>query len=202
MTQYDYLQRRAARTACEALKREMIFGLALSTLMLALGLWRYLFVLDARDAVWGTVAAVGALGLLAAVVFPAAWIPVERAMSRAAKLIGGWLLNAILAVVYLLLIAPLGWALRRLKGSDPIYAWRGDAPRSMEGWRPKEVLFETRVGQTGKPNVARRFLGVLQFFATRGHYVYLPTLVILMSLGLVLFFVKSSALAPFLYTLF
>ena len=50
--------------------------------------------------------------------------------------------------------------------------------------------------------LARRFLGVLQFFAARGHYVYLPTLVILMSLGLVLFFVKSSALAPFLYTLF
>jgi hypothetical protein len=202
MTRYDYLQRHDARIAREALKREIIFGLALSSLLLGLGLWRTLFVLDARDALWSTLAAVGAIGLLLAVVFPAAWIPAERTLSRAAKLIGGWLLSAILAVVYVLLVAPLGWLLRRLKGADPIYAWRESAPRAMEGWRRKEVLFETRVGQTGKPNVARRFLGVLQFFAARGHYVYLPTLVILMSLGLVLFFVKSSALAPFLYTLF
>jgi hypothetical protein len=45
-------------------------------------------------------------------------------------------------------------------------------------------------------------VNVLQFFARRGHYVFLPTLLILLALSVVLFFVKSSALAPFIYTLF
>jgi len=32
--------------------------------------------------------------------------------------------------------------------------------------------------------------------------MFLPTLVILLALGLVLFFVKATALAPFIYTIF
>ena len=59
-----------------------------------------------------------------------------------------------------------------------------------------------QVGRRGKPSLTRRFLTVLQFFARRGHYIFLPTLVVLLALGLVLFFVKSSVLAPFIYTLF
>ena len=72
----------------------------------------------------------------------------------------------------------------------------------LEGWHPKEVAFEVQVGRRGKPSLARRFLTVLQFFARRGHYIFLPTLIVLLALGVVLFFVKSSALAPFIYTLF
>jgi hypothetical protein len=41
----------------------------------------------------------------------------------------------------------------------------------------------------------------LSFFAQRGHYLLLPVLLFLLLLGLILFFVQTSALAPFIYTI-
>jgi hypothetical protein len=63
-------------------------------------------------------------------------------------------------------------------------------------------LYEVNVGRAGKLSAPKRFLDILTFFARQGHYLFLPTLVVLIALGMVLFFVKTSALAPFIYTLF
>ena len=43
---------------------------------------------------------------------------------------------------------------------------------------------------------------VVGYFIRNGHFVLVPVVVFLLLAGLVLFFVKSSALAPFIYTLF
>jgi hypothetical protein len=197
-----YLERRESRLAFHALKREIIFGMVISTMLLGIGAWRYYVVIDATDALWGPIAVLGALGLLLAVVFPSFWRGPEKALSFVLRKVGGVLFTVLLTVIYAGLVSPVGWALRRIKGADPIYAWEGASPAGMEGWHPKEVLFEANVGRRGKPSLARRFVNVLQFFVRRGHFVFLPTLVILLALGMVLFFVKSSALAPFIYTLF
>ena len=45
-------------------------------------------------------------------------------------------------------------------------------------------------------------IGSLRFFADRGHYLLLPVLMALLTLGLLLFFVQGSVLAPFIYTIF
>lgn len=197
-----YLERRAARLAHEDLKREIIFGMVISTLLLATGLWRYYIVVGANDVLWQGVAWLGAVGWLAAIVLPVLWKGPEQALAALMRTLGGLLLGALLAFVYGVLITPVGWLIRRMKGADPIYAWDGPAPVGMEGWQHKEVLYETNAGPAGKPNLLRRLLNVLRFFAGRGHYVFLPVLIILIALGMVLFFVQSSALAPFIYTLF
>lgn len=197
-----YLARRAARLAHEALKREIIFGMVISTMLLAAGLWCYYIVVGANDRLWQAVAMLGAVGWLAALVFPVLWKGPEQLLGAVMRKLGGFLLGALLALVYGMLITPVGWLIRLVKGADPIYAWDGPAPAGMEGWQRKEVLFETNAGPAGKPNLLRRLLSVLRFFAERGHYVFLPVLIILIALGMVLFFVQSSALAPFIYTLF
>lgn len=197
-----YLARRAVRLAYEDLKREIIFGMVISTLLLATGLWRYYIVVGANDRLWQAVAGVGAIGWLAAIVLPVLWKAPEKALAGVMRKLGGFLLGALLALVYGVLITPVGWLIRRMKGADPIYAWDGPAPVGMEGWQRKEILYETNAGPAGKPNLLRRLLNVLRFFAERGHYVFLPVLLILIALGMVLFFVQSSALAPFIYTLF
>ena len=43
---------------------------------------------------------------------------------------------------------------------------------------------------------------MIAFFFRRGNYVLLAIVILLVVLGLVLYFVQSSALAPFIYTLF
>lgn len=197
-----YLKRREARLAVDALKRWIVFGMVISAMMLAIGAWRYYLVIGANDVLWRGIAILGALGFVAAVLFPVIWKGPEQALSKVMRKFGEALFAALLVLVYGLMIAPVGWLLRGIKGRDPIYAWDDKAPVGMEGWRGKEVLFETNSGRPGRPSLGRRLVGVLRFFVGRGHYVFLPALVILIALGLVLFFVQSSALAPFIYTLF
>ena len=70
------------------------------------------------------------------------------------------------------------------------------------GQAPQGGLFEANQGAGVRAGTARRFLHAIEFFVSRGHYLLLSTLVILVALGLVLFFVKTSALAPLIYLLF
>jgi hypothetical protein len=202
MADEGYLRRRATRLAFEELKREIIFGMVISTMMLAIGAWRYFIVIGADDALWRGIAILGAMGLVVAVVFPTLWKGPEVLLSAVMRKFGGFLLGILLSMVYILLFAPIGWWVRKTKGKDPIYSWDEAAPAGMEGWHSKESLFEINALGKGKPNLLWRMLEVLRFFARRGHYIFLPALIILIALGMVLFFVQSSALAPFIYTLF
>jgi hypothetical protein len=70
---------------------------------------------------------------------------------------------------------------------EPYGAVEDRAQTERGGWR-QGLLFQP--------------LGVLVFFARRGHYLFIPVLVFLLILGLVMFFAQTSSLAPFIYTLF
>jgi hypothetical protein len=198
-----YLVRRTSRLAFEVLKKEIIFGLLVSTLLLGIGCWRYFIVIGANDDVARALAIAGAVGWLLTLLIPSLWKGPEQALGFVMRKAGSILFAILLSVIYAVLIVPVGILLRRFSGSGPIVAWDGPQPGgAIEGWRAKEVAVEARLGGRGKASLVRRFVNVLQFFARRGHYVFLPTLLILLALSVVLFFVKSSALAPFIYTLF
>jgi len=96
--------------------------------------------------------------------------------------------------------------LRRQKGTAPIYRWSGEVPKNIEGWIEKEAA--TRQDSfVPREQIRRGFMlrhpfSVLGFFVSRGQMFFVPVLIFLLILGLVLFFVQSSSLAPFIYTLF
>jgi len=197
------MERRAARLAFHALKTEVAFGMVISSLLLGVGAWRYFVVIGANDGLAAAVAVLGAVGWVLTLVIPSVWSLPQKALGVLVRGLGGALFAVLLTLVYGALMAPVGVLLRAFRGSGPIATWdRAPPAGGLEGWRPKEVACEVRAGRRGKPSLAMRFLAVLQFFVRRGHYVFLPALVIVLALGLVLFFVKSSALAPFIYTLF
>ena len=202
MTKSPYLARRQARLSLDELKRDIVFGFVVSGMLFTIGLWKYFFLVGASDTLWLVVAGMGALGILLTLIFPAAWHLPQSGLAVLVRTVGGGLFAVLLGLVYVLLITPIGWLLRQIKGDAPIYQWAEHPPLVMEGWYSKEVLFETNQGAGGSLGTARRFFHVMEFFVSRGHYLFLPTLVILVALGLVLFFVKTSALAPLIYTLF
>ena len=202
MSSTSYLARRQARLAVDVLKRQIIFGFVVSGIALVIGSWRYYIVVGANDGVALALAIAGALGFLLTLAFASAWELPETWLGLAVRTLGGALFAVLLALVYALLIVPVGWLFRRLKGVDPVYSWVRNPPEDMQGWHPKQALYEVNVGRAGKLSAPKRFLDILTFFARQGHYLFLPTLVVLIALGMVLFFVKTSALAPFIYTLF
>ena len=198
----NYLDRRAARVAALELKHQIVFGYAIGVGLLLLGFVRCYLVINARHALWHAVMWAGVVVLLLTLILPSIWTLPERWFRWLTGKVGHCVFQLLLAVSYYLVITPAGWWLRHQKGSDPIWEWT-NSPPEVESWREKTSALITHLGTSKN----RRFLlwqpfMVVSFFLKHRMYILVPSVVVLIVLGLILFFVQTSALAPFIYTLF
>lgn len=199
----EYLERRRLRTASRRLTQHLVLGLGIGVIALAVGLYYYLFAAGGHTPLWKTVAGAGVFLMALTLIAPFLWEWPERGIRAFGNWIGHALMTALLVFVYYVFFWPVGYAIRRIKGSDPMYEWDASPPAHMEGWRPKEFPADVRSATAESKGKGRVGLfGVLSFFARRGHYFLIPALLVLVSLGIALFFLQTSALAPFIYTLF
>lgn len=207
MTKPGYLRRLDERRAKASLKRQIVFGLLLGWLLTLAGAFNYYFVLGAVDALWGALMLAGLLVLLLTIVIPQCLSPIERAWA----LVTGWAGHAVFAIllvaVYFLVIVPVGVVLTWRRGRHPFYEWGeagGGSELQAERWVKKVVPVEVSAasGSTRSRSLFVQPFVVIGYFARNGQYLFLPALLLLLILGLALFFVQSSALAPLIYTLF
>lgn len=199
-----FLARRRWREESRELTQQLALGYGAGFILLALGAYKYFMGIGAADGLWAAAMVAGLLCILATLVAPALIKGPEAGLRRFGNLVGHALMNIVLATIYLAVIWPVGAALRARKGADPIYEWDRTPPAGMEGWHAKRLPHDLQ-GQPGaSAGTVRRvgMVGVLSFFARRGQLIFVPVLLVLVSLGIVLFFIQTSALAPFIYTLF
>jgi hypothetical protein len=199
------LERRALRAASRELTQMLVLGYTLGLASLGLGLYKFYIAQEAWDTFWLAVAWAGAVEVLATLVTPLVWRGPERVLRRIGNWLGGKIMAAILALVYFAFFWPVGALLRAIQGSHPIYTWESAATSGMEGWRDKVLPADLVCAQDASGRRGRRRLGlfsVLAFFVRRGHFFLIPALLVLVSIGIALFFLQTSALAPFIYTLF
>ena len=199
-----YLLRLRERTAWLALKRQIVLGLVGGWLLLLIGGFRYFYEVRARGPVAIALVAAGCVLFGMGLVWPQGLAGAERGVRAGTSWIGKSILLAFLSLTYFVVITPVGLAWRALRGSHPFYAWTGDPPAGMEGWVPKSVVDDARAAsaEAGLRRLATQPFFVVGYFVRNGHFMLLPVVVFLLVAGLVLYFVKSSALAPFIYTLF
>ena len=203
-TPSGYLLRLRERTAFMALKRQIVLGLVGGWLLLLLGGFRWFYVATARSGTSLALVIAGAVLFVLGLLRPRALAGLERGIRAATGWIGRTVLMVFLSVTYFLLITPVGVVWRALRGSDPFYGWTREAPSGMQGWVPKSVVDDPRSAssEAAMRGLSSQLFIVVGYFIRNGHFVLVPVVVFLLLAGLVLFFVKSSALAPFLYTLF
>jgi len=195
-----YRDRLAARTALAELKRHAGFGMAISSILIAGSAWKYYFVVGVNDTLWFVLLILGLVGLVAARVVPSIWTVPERALATAMQHIGHWLFAIVLAFLYVALVTPLG-ILARINTRESFVEWHRDALPGRATWTPKEITADGGVRHKRR-SLMRSLVAVLLHFQRRKLYFLLPFLAVVLALGLALFFVKGSALAPFIYTLF
>ena len=182
------------------------FGLTIGWLFTLLGGFCWFCVISRIDWFWCGLMFVGLGLLMAGTVMPQALYWPHRCWMGLAHLQGRIVMTVLLTVVYFALISPLGaWERRRQKGSHPFHTWDKTPPPLMTGWEAiQESALET-IAVRQQVSRSRSLISLLSetliFFAERGHYLLLPVLLFLLLLGLVLFFVQTSALAPFIYTI-
>ncbi len=199
-----YLRQLTQRRQRQRLRQLVNFGVTVGWALLLLGGLAFVAAAWMPDAIALGMMALGALLLLLAGVCPELLAGLEGPWMRLAHWQGQWVMRLLLWLVYQLAIRPLGRWQQRRHGRHPFYAWSAPAPAGLIGW---ENLPPTR-SAAATPQRARHrsrltlLAGLVGFFLQRGHYLAAPVLLLLLVMGLLLLFVKSSALAPFIYTLF
>jgi hypothetical protein len=118
-----------------------------------------------------------------------------------ASRLGNLISVVILSVIYLVIFVPVGLIMQR-RGRAPFFSWQGAPPANLEGWHAKSLTVERASGGKKRRSLIGLGFAAFGYFGRRKAYVYLPALVILVVIGMLMFFAQTSALAPFIYTLF
>ena len=199
-----YLERRAKREAWIQVKQHIGFGYIICGFLFLLGGLKVAITLTTRDPIWLVTMWIGIVGIVVTLVFPSGWIVPEKIFRRLAGFIGHIVFSILLTALYFILFLPVGLGLRWVRGLDPIHVWRDCPPEGATCWNPKIV--ETIGGRGASAGKARHMLVqpfiIMAFFIQRGQYFIIPALILMLTLGLLLFFVQTSPLAPMIYTLF
>lgn len=200
-----YERRRRAREDAHDLKRRVVFGLGWGWIALLSGAAHVYLVSEANDAAWRLVMLSGAFLLLLSVLLPDALTIPEAWLRQVTQMIGKGVFTLLLSLVYLVLVTPIGAILRHRQGEAPFFAWDVTAPGQstlFERWTTKpSTSGDARASMRNLPLWLQPFM-ILSYFIRQGRYLFLPVLVVLLVFGLLMFFVHSSVLAPFIYTLF
>ena len=197
------------------------FGLAVGGVFALTGGFCWLCVVSSLDVLWLTLLLTGSVLVVLGTCVPESLERPCRWWMTLAHWQGRIVMTVVLTMVYFTLIVPAGWLLRRRHGTHPFHTWNGSPPANALGWEPlpqrDHVPLSTAASAGGSParlvvtrgialsdrrSLPRLLLATLGFFYERGHYLLLPILIVLLGLGLLLFFVQGSVLAPFIYTLF
>ena len=206
LTRSPYLRRLSERRETEEIRQLTSFGLTVGWLLTILGGFCLFCVISQIDWFWRGLMITGLVLIVLGTVLPQLLSWPHRLWMGLAHLQGRLVMTVLLTIVYFLLISPLGWWERkRHKGSRPFYTWDKTPPSLITGWEPLResppVPVELKQGIVRSRSLLSVLTETLVFFAERGHYLLLPVLLFLLFLGLVLFFVQTSALAPFIYTI-
>lgn len=184
------------------LKRQIIFGYGVSAALFFLGGFKCYLTAGARPLFWQSIMWGGVSFFFATLLLPSVWTLLEKGVRWLMGKIGHCFFLLVLSFVYFFIICPVGWWLRRRQGCAPIWEWTGK-PTDGEGWHNKIISTITPHAASKRQRfILLQPLWVIGFFIERRNYLLLPVIVILIMLGLTLFFAQTSVLAPFIYTLF
>jgi len=195
-----YMKRLQARKERAALKSDIIFGLTFGWVLTLMGAFKSWILLEGTPAV--AILCAGLAFLATTLAAPSLMVYPQRVMKAIATFVGTNLFKGILCVIYFLTILPAGLVYQKQNNHVPFYSWQDRNAPAIEGWTTKESSDEHgSAAQYKMPGWLQPFQVVAYFF-NHSQLLFLPCLIVLLMLGMIGIFVQSSALAPFIYTLF
>jgi Family of unknown function (DUF5989) len=192
----SYLKQRRIRLDESLFRRRLVFGLSLGWLMTLIGGANLLFMAHSKGWLWAPISFAGVLLLFLAVVKPGALASVEDFFRRLTHPIGSAIFKLVLVLVYFLIVTPAGMFMRRTS-TEHFRSWQNGKGSGLETTWDERAPARTTVGSR-RPLLYR----VLSEFFSRANAAMLPAVLLLVLGGLLMFFLETSAFAPFIYTLF
>ena len=191
------------RRAYALLKENAIIGLLGGIILIVLGILGYLGNSGLREKLWAGLILVGVVFFLCGLICPSLMHYPSRAFRAFGNVMGHIIFSLLLSVVYVILILPVGLIMKKKANKYDLMKWE----TSFDGeicstLKPKEW-------DAGNTHQSKESYGLLYnlfrlftYFHMKRQHILLPVLFILILIGLIFFFVASTVIAPFIYTLF
>jgi len=195
-----YLEQKQRRDAMARRKDESVFGLVSGLLLLSAGAIRWLSAADAWDIASLCLAGLGLAFFLLGMAAPSLLRWPYRGFRFFGNLMGKAVFAVVLTALYLLLVLPVGLLSRRKRLAQGYVTWDKTPPKAQSmfaDWNP--------TGSGGKDGGSSYFgilYRLLALFIANRKIILIPVLVVLVLVGLILFFVSSNVVTAFVYTLF
>lgn len=202
----SYLEKKQQREAYEDQKGEIVFGLLGGFILLVLGImnnWPIYGSFNVFAVMSYLIITVGLCLILLGIVAPAFLRLPYKGFVLVGKKIGSAVLMVLLTVIYGVIVLPVGLFVRKKRKHMGFYTWTGDFPY-------EETAFEVikdRAQQDFESSIKSPFIrNIYKLFGTlvRNKRMFLiPAAIVLVLLGLLLFFAASNVVFNFfIYTLF
>lgn len=201
-----YLEIKNQRDEYEETKGETIFGLFFGFVLILAGLFNNLPVygsISLNVVICIVILSTGLLLMLMAVAVPSVLKYPYKGFVFLGKLIGRAVFLVLLTLIYIVLVLPVGLFIRRKRKDFGFQNWNNK-------YVGKDTAFENinttgieGVDEISKRSFLRNIYNLFSLFIRNRRLPLIPVAIILILLGLILFFISSSVVFNFfIYTLF
>jgi hypothetical protein len=201
-SRYNYLQNLKLRRSRKLQKANIVFAQVLGWTLSLLAGFRYFILLE--DA-WLLPLMIGNALLLIGVVAPDMVQGLRAKLEHIGSNVSTFLLQALLALVYCFVVCPAGMLIQSRRGRAPFYSWEAASPpldSELEGWTPKKCSDERHLLLSKNRLGSNHIVQLFSYLFSNGDLLIMPSLLVIICLGLVSIFIQSTPLAPMIYTLF
>ena len=199
MIKYKYLQDRKARLDEKLVNDYAIFGQLGGIIIFILSFAKWLTTYgEITSKILVALMIFGVYMISSGVIIPQSLNWCYKIFSVIGNKIGEIIFKILLFIVYIIFVLPAGYFMRNKKYDYLYLSWNDKYPfeekNGFTQWHSSGNL-----SGNGFLSTSGKLLGL---FIANGKYIFIPAVLILIALGIILFFVSSSVMAPFIYTLF
>lgn len=195
----EYMIERKKRMDDQMLKDYSVFGQLGGLIFCIIGFMKWLTTYnEVLASLLVIIIAFGLYLMVSGIVFPQSIAWFYKLFSFVGNKIGNIIFGILLTVVYLVFLIPVSRFIKRKKGKYLYLSWNGEYPGNEKtgfiSWMGTDIA--------DKKGMLGTMTGLMGTFINHGQQIFVPIVVLLVILGVILFFVSSSVMAPFIYTLF
>lgn len=179
-----------------------LFGTVGGVVLFGVGGLNYLNNTGIVGTIWFVVASIGFALIALGLIVPDILVRPYNVLLGITSVIGNTIFRVLLLFVYYILIVPFGMITKKKREQYGYLSWDNDENltlinTSFDEWDESEA--QNKRKSNGMLTV---FINVIGMMIERKQIFMIPAIIVLVILGLLLFFASSTVLAPFIYTLF
>ena len=202
MTKYPYIVAREQRLAADALGRQRFMGGTICVMLWLVSLFQFYLVTGHAawlDLVWHSGIWLAVSLFILVMWRPTIIAPIEKVMKAVGHFVGGLLMKIVLTVLYFLVVTPLGLMMQRFQRKSVFLSW-DTTPEVQTLWEAKKNTADKKADKQVPVYFFPFYL--VYVMAQNKAYFVIPLIINLLLIAMLVFFVQTPVVAPFVYTVF